>query len=121
VTRGYFAIFRSCTAALLAQGYRATNFHALCVGVEHLLTDALISPREIVQRVQESRQLKDRAYYGRRIWPPESRVVLESAELVVDMVFALLAIPGFEVAQLPQDFPRQPAGAHVRNRARSES
>jgi uncharacterized protein (UPF0332 family) len=103
--QAYFALYRSARAAIYSQGYRDTNLYGLCAAVRRLFVETEKAPERIIDQIRDAKDIKDLVYDGGRAARRDARQVLGWAQAFVKLVFALLALPGFDADSISTSIP----------------
>lgn len=105
VVQAYFAMSHCARGALASQGYRDTNFYALCAGIEQLFVQDGILERDVTKQIQTAKEIKDGVENRQRVGPQEARRQLSWALAFVKAIFARLALPGFDADTIELNLP----------------
>lgn len=105
--QSYFAMSHCARGALASQGFRDTNFYALCVGIEHLFVESGDLQPDTVKQIRTAKEIKDGVYNRRKVSPVEARRMLAWALEFVHDIFTRLALPGFEAEKIDQNLPEE--------------
>ncbi len=107
VVQAYFAMSHGARGALASQGFRDTNFYALCVGIQQLFVEPGDLQPDTVKEIRTSKEIKDGVYNRRKVTPEEARRSLASALVFVHDIFARLALPGFDAEKIDKNLPEE--------------
>ncbi len=105
--QSYFAMSHCSRGALASQGYRDTNFYALCVGIEQLFVEPGDLQPDTIKQLRTAKEIKDGVYSHRKITQHEARRNLSWALDFVHSIFTRLALPGFEADKIDTNLPDQ--------------
>jgi uncharacterized protein (UPF0332 family) len=110
VTQAYFALHRCARAAIASRGYKDTNLYGLLIALDHLFVETGLLPPTTSRQIRQAKDIKDSVYDSRRATFHEARQVLQWSQDLAKAVFARLALPGFDAAQIDTTLP-EPTGS----------
>ncbi len=121
--QAYFAMSHCARGALASQGYRDTNFYALCVGIEQLFVQDDVLQPDVTKQIRTAKEIKDGVENRRRASAHEARRHLSWALAFVKAIFERLALPGFKADEIPLALPQtsQPRSEERQPRDSGES